>query len=52
MNPCFSPTALRDLEPTMNVYYQQFLDGLQERASKNGGVVEMTEWFHNLSFDV
>jgi hypothetical protein len=36
----------------MNNYYQQFLEGLQERANKNGGVVEMTEWFHNLSFDV
>ena len=52
MNPCFSPAALRELEPTMNIYYQQFLEGLQERANKNGGDVEMTEWFHNLSFDV
>lgn len=52
MNPCFSPASLRDLEPTMNRYYEQFLDGLQQRANKNGGFVEMTEWFHNLSFDV
>ncbi len=36
----------------MNRYYCEFLDGIEERASKNGQIVEMNEWFHNLSFDV
>jgi hypothetical protein len=36
----------------MNRYYHDFLNGIEERANKNGGIVEMNEWFHNLSFDV
>lgn len=36
----------------MNRYYNEFLEGIGQRASQNDGIVEMNEWFHNLSFDV
>jgi len=52
MNPSFGPTSLKGLEPTMNRYYRDFLDGLEEQAAQNDGIVEMNQWFHNLSFDV
>ena len=51
MNPSFSPNSLKALEPTLNRYYNDFLNGI-EQASLNDGIVEMNEWFHNLSFDV
>ena len=52
MSPSFGPMSLKSLEPTMNRYYHDFLNGIEERANRNGGIVEMNEWFHNLSFDV
>ena len=52
MNSSFGPTSLKNLEPTMNRYYNEFLEGIGQRASQNDGIVEMNEWFHNLSFDV
>lgn len=52
MNPSFSTTSLKSLEPTMNKYYNDFMNGIIQRADKMGGIVEMNEWFHNLSFDV
>jgi len=52
MSPSFGPTSLKSLESTMNRYYHDFLNGIEERANRNGGIVEMNEWFHNLSFDV
>jgi len=51
MNPCFSPTSLKALEKTMNLYYEQFILEIRENAKLNGGSVEMNERFHNLSFD-
>ena len=52
MNPSFSQSSLKTLEPTMNRYYGYFLDGISEKASQNNGIVELNEWFHNLSFDI
>ena len=52
MNTAFSVSSLRELEVTMNIYLNDFIDGVMERAERNDGVVEMNEWFHNLSFDV
>ena len=52
MSPSFSGSSLRELEVTMNVYFDEFLTGVRERAEQNDGHVEMNEWFHNLSFDV
>jgi cytochrome P450 len=52
MNPSFSPTSLKLLEPTMNRYYDEFIKGIEQKAKQSGGIVEMTTWFHNLSFDV
>lgn len=52
MNPSFSGSSLRELEVTMNIYFNEFMDGIRERAERNDGLVEMNEWFHNLSFDV
>lgn len=52
MNSSFGPTSLKNLEPTMNRYYNEFLEGIAQRASQNDGIVEINEWFHNLSFDV
>ena len=36
----------------MNAYFSEFIAGIDKRANENGGIVEMNEWFHNLSFDV
>jgi len=52
MSPSFGPASLKALEPTMNRYYQEFLAGIEERANKQDGIVELNEWFCNLSFDV
>jgi hypothetical protein len=52
MNPSFSPSSLKMLETTMNRYYDDFIEGINKRAAKDGGIVELNEWFHNLSFDV
>lgn len=52
MNPSFGPTSLKGLEHTMNGYYNEFLEGVEQRAAQNDRIVEMNEWFHNLSFDV
>jgi cytochrome P450 len=49
MNPAFSP---KNLELSVNRYLDIFIHGIQQRAVHDGGVVEMNEWFHNLSFDV
>jgi cytochrome P450 len=50
-NPSFSPSALKALEITMNAYFEEFITGI-ERRSIDDGIVEMNEWFHNLTFDV
>lgn len=52
MSPSFGPASLKALEPTMNRYYQEFLTGIEERANKQGHIVDLNEWFCNLSFDV
>ena len=52
MNPAFSPASLRALELTINRYCDEFLKGIGDRANKNGGTVELNEWFYNLLFDV
>ena len=52
MSPSFGPGALKELEPTMDKYFNQFISGIEEQASKNDGVVYMNKWFHNLAFDV
>jgi hypothetical protein len=40
------------LEPTVNRYVEQLINGLRKDLARNGGVVEMSKWFHNFSFDV
>jgi len=52
MSPAFGPLSLKNLEPTMNLYYRQFIKGIDQTVGKSGGIVEMNGWFHNLSFDV
>lgn len=52
MSPSFSGVSLRELEVTMNLYFDEFIEGIKERAELNNGSVELNEWFHNLSFDV
>ena len=52
MNPAFSSSSLKSLEETINGYLGLFIRGIQDRAEKNNGIVEMNEWFHNLTFDV
>jgi hypothetical protein len=52
INPSFSTASLKSMEPTMNLFYDQFIDGINQDASANNGIVEMNKWFHNLSFDV
>ena len=36
----------------MNGFYDEFIDGINQDASANNGIVEINKWFHNLSFDV
>ena len=50
--PSFGPASLKQLESTMNRYYEEFIRGVGKRAEENDGIVELNEWFHNLSFDV
>jgi cytochrome P450 len=52
VNPSFAPSALKAIEPTMNRYYNIFLDGVMQKAKQNAGIVEMSAWFYNLNFDV
>lgn len=52
MGPSFSTASLKSLEPTMNLYVQTFIEGIQRTAAENKGVVEMTKWFKAFSFDV
>jgi hypothetical protein len=52
MNPAFSPSSLKNLESSINRYLDIFIHGIEQRAIRDGGVVEMNKWFHNLSFDV
>lgn len=52
MNPSFSPQSLKRLEPTVNRYVEQLINGLWKDSARNGGIVEMSKWFHNFSFDV
>lgn len=51
ISPAFSPSALKALEITMNTYFEEFITGIDRRAIDDG-IVEMNEWFHNLTFDV
>ena len=51
-NPFFSPAFLRELEPTIQRYYQIFVDGICEDAKRNQGIVDLTEWIDHLVLDV
>ena len=52
MNPSFSPQSLKGLEPTVDRYVEQLVNGVGKEMLRNGGIVEMNRWFHNFSFDV
>jgi hypothetical protein len=52
MNPSFSPQSLKGLQPTVDRYVEQLINGVGNELSSNGGIVEMNKWFHNFSFDV
>ena len=51
-NPLFSQGFLRELEPAMKRYYRLFVDGIEEDARENGGVVDIKMWIDRLLFDV
>jgi len=46
------PPRSNNWKITMNKYYDEFIRGVGKRAEENDGIVELNEWFHNLSFDV
>jgi Cytochrome P450 len=52
MNPSFSPQSLKGLQPTVDRYVEQLINGVGNELTRNGGIVEMNKWFHNFSFDV
>ena len=52
MNPSFSQSSLKNIEPTMNRHYNCFLEGISQQASQNDGIVELNAWFHNLTLDI
>jgi cytochrome P450 len=51
-NPFFSQTFLKELEPTIQRYYQIFVNGISEDAKRNQGIVDLTEWIDHLVLDV
>ena len=52
MSPAFSPSSLKELEPTINEYIDQFIAALTTLSKRDGGVVDMNEWFFNLMLAV
>ena len=52
MSPSFGPASLRNLEGTMNRFFDLFLSGIDTKAKTNEGIVEMNQWFHFLTCDV
>ena len=52
MSPSFGPGALKNLEPTMDTYFGQFISGIEQQANRDSGVVYLNKWVHNLTFDV
>jgi len=51
-NPLFSQTFLRELEPTIKIYYRRFIDGIAAEASQKEGIVNLTKWIDHVAFDV
>jgi len=52
MNPAFSPSSLRELEIGMRRYFEALVNSVRTGATRNDGIVEMNQLFHNLAFDV
>ena len=52
LNPAFSPSFMKNLEPTVQQHLQTFVSCLTDAASKNAGRVNMNDWFTNLLFAV
>jgi hypothetical protein len=36
----------------MNRFFELFVNGIRVKSEANDSIVEMNEWFHNLTFDV
>lgn len=36
----------------MDRYINKLLVGVEQKAQKNENIVELSEWFHNIAFDV
>jgi len=52
VNPAFSPSALKELEPLIERRMDQFVNSLQTLSERTSGTVNMSEWFENLAFSV
>jgi cytochrome P450 len=51
-NPFFSPSFLRELEPTIQRYYKLFINGIKADGEQNGGIVDLTKWIDHVILDV
>ena len=52
MNSTFRPNTLKEFEPTVSHYIDRFIDALTILSKREGGVVNMDEWFFNLMLSV
>src|SRR5271156_809463 len=52
LNPAFSPSFMKSLEPIVQQHLQTFVTCLTDAASKNSGQVNMNELFTHLLFAV
>lgn len=52
MNPAFSPNSLKEFEPAVSEYVDQFVGALKILSERDGGLVNMDEWFFNLMLSV
>jgi hypothetical protein len=52
IGPSFRTSSMNDFEPTLKRYYNDFIDAVAKVAAKNGGAINISEWFSNLAFDV
>jgi cytochrome P450 len=52
MNPAFGPKSLQAMEVTVIPYCHRLLNCIDKQIEENGEIVDMSQWFYNLSFDV
>ncbi|KAL8960811.1 MAG: hypothetical protein Q9193_002545 [Seirophora villosa] len=52
INQAFSEKALRDQEPRIQSHVQTLMQQVDAEAQKNGGIVDLNEWYNFAAFDM